>query len=612
MVVAGDRLSRWIVRASVVGLVLVLCFLAGFSVITQRGVATQAQRVDGADAVSRLYQDARFWAGQQESLERKYRLERGRVVLALHDMAERSLIADVQRLGRLDRSAANQAMVSELLALEARYMRASDGMFAAVDANRPASVVHFDHVIVDPVIVVMEGIVDQNATAASRQSVAELDSLDRVDTAATRAVVIAFGVGIALVLSLALVLVLVRRRLNIAMLAQLQGLAEVAITDPLTGLRNHRAFHEDLTQELHRIGRTDIPTALVMLDADDLKATNDNLGHQAGDDRLKQIAREITRTGRATDRGYRIGGDEFAVILHDAGEWAAFEYAQRLLAALTASDEGQAAQATAGIAQALSLRDKDDLIREADLALINAKRLDQDVVIYTPEMKPFHESMSEGETDGQNRKLAKALAQAVDCKDSYTQSHSQTVATLCAVIAAQLGLEDARLRPMRLAGLLHDVGKIGIPDSILKKPAKLTPQEFEEMKTHPIVGESIVLAAEMPAEAHWIRHHHERIDGHGYPDGLVGDDIPLESRIIHVADAFEAMTSNRPYRDAPGKDFAIQELQRHAGTQFDAEVVDALLHVLATPLPGRSTRRGSTRLTALSGLRGHRHPQIAS
>jgi HD-GYP domain-containing protein (c-di-GMP phosphodiesterase class II) len=146
-----------------------------------------------------------------------------------------------------------------------------------------------------------------------------------------------------------------------------------------------------------------------------------------------------------------------------------------------------------------------------------------------------------------------------------------------------LGFKPERLAQIRLAGLLHDVGKIGIPDAILQKPSKLTPAEYEQMKSHSVLGEGIVLAAEMPIEARWVRHHHERIDGGGYPDQLVGCQIPLESRIIHVADAFEAMTSDRPYRDAPGEQFAIAELRRHAGTQFDREVVDALLRVVGDP-----------------------------
>jgi putative nucleotidyltransferase with HDIG domain len=182
--------------------------------------------------------------------------------------------------------------------------------------------------------------------------------------------------------------------------------------------------------------------------------------------------------------------------------------------------------------------------------------------------------------DEHHRTLADALALAVDTKDASTRSHSQTVSTLCAVIETELGFEPEEVSRIRLAGLLHDVGKIGIPDAILKKPAKLNVEEYEKMKTHSVLGHNIVQAADMPIEADWVLHHHERIDGGGYPDGLAGQDIPLESRIIHVADAFEAMTSDRPYRVAPGEQFAVGELQRNVDTQFDSDVVAALLRAL--------------------------------
>ena len=134
---------------------------------------------------------------------------------------------------------------------------------------------------------------------------------------------------------------------------------------------------------------------------------------------------------------------------------------------------------------------------------------------------------------------------------------------------------------MRLAGLLHDVGKIGVPDAILNKPGRLDEAEIAQMQRHATLGGDIVAAADLPEESHWIRHHHERYDGNGYPDGLEGEAIPLESRIILACDSYEAMTSNRPYRKAPGHAFAVAELERHAGTQFDPRVVDALCTALA-------------------------------
>ena len=175
--------------------------------------------------------------------------------------------------------------------------------------------------------------------------------------------------------------------------------------------------------------------------------------------------------------------------------------------------------------------------------------------------------------------VACALAQAVDTRDPCKRNHSHNVAELCEALAAQLRLAPERVDRIRLAGLLHDVGKIGVPAGILNKPGPLTAVERERMQLHPVLGQRIV-GGDLPDLALWIRHHHEHFDGGGYPDRLAGEDIPFESRIIHVADAFEAMTSDRAYRVAPGRTFAITELLRHAGRQFDPVIVHALCRAL--------------------------------
>jgi putative nucleotidyltransferase with HDIG domain len=221
-------------------------------------------------------------------------------------------------------------------------------------------------------------------------------------------------------------------------------------------------------------------------------------------------------------------------------------------------------------------------MREADLALIAGKRHHQSVTLYSPELQPAIRTVDVDRDAEHISSLSTALALAVDAKDSYTRSHCQTVSRLCVLIATELGLAPALIGQMRLAGLLHDVGKIGIPDAILTQPARLTDAEYEHMKRHSILGAEIVVAARLPTEARWIRHHHERYNGSGYPDRLAGKDIPLQSRIILTADAFEAMTSDRPYRDAPGREFAIAELTRHAGTQFDPRIVHALCRALGS------------------------------
>jgi HD-GYP domain-containing protein (c-di-GMP phosphodiesterase class II) len=227
----------------------------------------------------------------------------------------------------------------------------------------------------------------------------------------------------------------------------------------------------------------------------------------------------------------------------------------------------------------VGLRGREVLLREADQALLGARRLHQQAAIYTPELDSTGTGTA-GPDEDHKRMLATALARAVDAMDASPRSHCQTVSQLTAGIGAESGLDDARLARLRLAGLLHDVGKIGVPDAILNKPAKLTDEEYAVMQRHSLLGHEIVAAAGLGEEGRWVRHHHERVDGRGYPDRLAGDEIPLESRIILVADAFEAMTSDRPYRRAPGREFALEQLCDGAGSQFDADVVDALCRVL--------------------------------
>ena len=421
------------------------------------------------------------------------------------------------------------------------------------------------------------GIVTAEAAAAQQSASADEAALARDSESAKRAMALAFALGLALIVFFGVVIARISRRLDRARVAEFETMAQMASTDPLTGLRNHRAFHEDLGQELRRASRGPTPLSLVMLDLDDLKTVNDQLGHQAGDARLRSLATAIRSSQRAGDTAFRIGGDEFAVVLTSTRCWGALEFVQRLDLELESLERG--ASVTAGIAEALTTRDKDELIREADLALIGAKRINQQAAIYSHDM---HASVEAGiaEDEHHTQTLANALALAVDAKDSYTRSHCQTVAQLSVVIAMELHIDRERLVRIRLAGLLHDVGKIGVPDSILQKPAPLTHDEYEQMKGHSVLGAAIVEAADMPLEAHWVRHHHERIDGTGYPDGRAGDETPLESRIIHVADAYEAMTSDRPYRQAPGQSYAIEQLRHHSGTQFDRDVVEALIRRL--------------------------------
>ena len=371
------------------------------------------------------------------------------------------------------------------------------------------------------------------------------------------------------------------------------------MTDPLTGLRNHRAFQEDLARELQRVGRTGEPLALALLDVDELKARQRHEGHQAGDERLQALADAIRATQRAADCGYRIGGDEFAVILPGPARWARGVRAARLRARPARRASAPAFTATAGIAEALGLRSRDDLVREADLALIGAKRVRQDVAIYGPDLESPAEPAAAREDE---HHTPDARQRARPRRRRQGLLHPQPLPDRVAAVRARSPPSSASPASASAAcgspACCTTSARSACPDAILNKPARADRRRVRRScSATSLLGCDIVRAADLPDEARWVRHHHERFDGGGYPRRPAGDGIPLESRIILVADAFEAMTSDRPYRRAPGQEFAIAELRRHAGTQFDPAVVDALCRVLdrggvgaAGPAPPVATR----------------------
>ena len=358
---------------------------------------------------------------------------------------------------------------------------------------------------------------------------------------------------------------------------EIARLEAAAKTDSLTGLDNHRSFHHDLSIEIDRRSATGTHFTLMAIDLDGLKQINDANGHQAGDVHIKRVSEAIRQSVAQDGRVYRTGGDEFMVLLPGLRNWHGLALARRI------SDSTRVAvgrrAVSIGLAESTGTESRQVIIHQADLALYEAKRTKLTAVTYHPGLAPAAEAVVDGPSHHQ-KTLAAALARAVDAKDIGTRSHSETVAELSVGIGQRLGIKGDGLERLRLAGLLHDVGKIGVSDSILRKAAALAADERDEMREHVTIGHGILLSAELVVEAEWVLHHHERIDGDGYPGHLRGDEIPLESRIIAVADAFEAMTGERPYRDAVSSEAAVEELRKHIGAQFEERCVLALVEIV--------------------------------
>jgi diguanylate cyclase (GGDEF)-like protein len=369
-----------------------------------------------------------------------------------------------------------------------------------------------------------------------------------------------------------------RRRVERTHQRRVDQLAAQARTDTLTRLGNRRAFEDDLGLTIASRAETAQPFTLLAVDLDGLKKINDRAGHPAGDVQIRKVA-DCLRDVVGLDGGvYRTGGDEFMVILPGRRAWHGLNLAGRIDQA-TRTRTGDRA-VSIGLTESIETEGRHLLMNQADIALYEAKRTRLSAVAYHPGLSPAVDGHRDDLPSHDQRALAAALARAVDAKDAGTRSHSETVAQLCVAIGERLQIEPTGLERVRLAGLLHDVGKIGVADAILQKPGTLAPDELTAMTEHVEIGHAILLAAELPIEANWVLHHHERIDGRGYPTGLTGASIPVESRIIAVADAFEAMTGTRPYREAVSVEEAVLELQANAGTQFDSRCVDALVDVV--------------------------------
>ena len=368
----------------------------------------------------------------------------------------------------------------------------------------------------------------------------------------------------------------------------------LALTDPLSGLGNHRSFQERLKHELLRAEADDEPFTLCLIDVDDFKRINDLYGHPVGDRVLARVGRRLRQNGEA----FRLGGDEFALLLPGVTAEEALSTASSVLArigALELPDVGSVT-ASAGVAgfphQAF---DRDDLIRLADSALYWAKEHGKNRVhVYRPDVVELAElrRLAHGPDRAARFRAAASLAKAVDARDTYTGSHSTRVAELSAWIAHRLGLDREQIELTRLAGSLHDLGKLAIPEEILRKPGPLTDPERLVLQRHPEIGHRMLENLGVDPVAEWVLHHHERWDGTGYPERLRGEEIPLGARIIFVADAYDAMTSDRAYRGRLTPREAIEELERCSGTQFDPEIVAAFARELVDRTPALAVAAG--------------------
>ena len=390
--------------------------------------------------------------------------------------------------------------------------------------------------------------------------------------------------------------------------AQIHAAAvEHADRDSITGLFNHRAIHERLQSELERAERLKRPLAVIMMDLNNFKLFNDTYGHPVGDQVLKRVAIALESRCRKLDVLGRYGGDEFIAVLPETDLPLALVVAQRWRERMElegfhfAGDQERVIPVSLSFGIATYPADSTnrfELISIADANLYTAKLSEKGIVGTSETQRQNRQLRTESSFD-----VLDAMVTAVDNKDSYTRRHSEDVTEFALWIAEELGSSSATMRVVRLAGLLHDVGKIGVPEAVLKKPGRLTSEEFDVMKGHAQFGAFIVGGVpDMNEIVPGVKSHHERWDGRGYPDGLAGEAIPFLGRLLAVADACSAMTTSRPYRQALDWKAAMQEIEANIGTQFDPEIAVAFLRAARKKRPDAADAK-TPRLQLIEGLK---------
>jgi diguanylate cyclase (GGDEF)-like protein len=356
------------------------------------------------------------------------------------------------------------------------------------------------------------------------------------------------------------------------------------LLDPLTGLPNHRAFQERLRADLAAMHRRRRPLSLARIDVDRFSAINSDAGHEAGDQVLRALAERLLRFTRVDDTLARIGGDEFALILPACRGEDAFAVLERARIAIASArlPGGLRLTISAGICDLRGGTDAEALYELAGGALRWSKLHGRDATcIYERDLGSALPVLGRPSQLQRAEALLgiRALARAIDAKDPVTGRHSDRVAVLARRLAEQMAWAPERVLLLEEAALVHDVGKLGVPDSVLLKSGKLTGEEYEVIKRHAALSAEITADVLSAEQVRWIRGHHERPDGRGYPDGLAGEQISEGAAILAVADAFDVMTTARPYSSPKDTAQALDECRSLVGRQFAAAPVQALLAI---------------------------------
>ena len=372
-----------------------------------------------------------------------------------------------------------------------------------------------------------------------------------------------------------------RHRMQNMWQARRAELQDLAGKDDLTQLQNRRFFYQEIERELEVAARFKRPLSILMMDVDDLKLINDEFGHQVGDVVLRAFGRVMSQQVGEQDVTARIGGDEFAIIMPGADRREADKLAWKIWEALSKDPICETEHASIYLGVSIGTggypwggNTLEEVIHWSDTKLY-ANKL---------ERKGFkHQEASQSDDTRLIGAVVNVLSSALEIRDRMTHRHARRVARMSAFVARELKMPEEQVLEVEYAAALHDIGKIGVADGILRKADTLDHDEWQEMKRHSELGYQILNGIDfLRSAAEIVYAHHERFDGTGYPRGLKESEIPLGARVFGVVDAYDAMTSRRPYREAMSQDDALEEVMRNSGTQFDPEVVSAFLKMIRT------------------------------
>jgi diguanylate cyclase (GGDEF)-like protein len=368
-------------------------------------------------------------------------------------------------------------------------------------------------------------------------------------------------------------------------LAERARLETEALTDQLTGLPNHRALHQRLSADLAAVARHGTPLSVAMIDVDNFKEINDRQGHDRGDAILGFVADCMRRVVRGSDTVGRLGGDEFMWILPDTNAHDAVKAVERARELVARGGRGlDVATTSVGICDTTSTSDPAELVRRADVALYASKASGRNqVTLYDADVAQSLDAEAREAWFERSQALAglRALARAIDAKDPATSEHSERVAQFVGQLAQASGWPDDRVARLREAALVHDVGKLAVPDALLTKPGILTERERIQMSEHVELSARIVGSILTEEQVGWIRAHHERPDGAGYPAGLDESEISDGAGLLALADAWDVMTAGRTYSPTKDVEEAYAECVSLAGVQFTFGAVRALQQLRA-------------------------------